>query len=100
MKGQEIIYRQYLRWSYGLLLIALIFAILIGVILDAAIAPLSLTLQRCLVVATLILPSALGAVLGFLALRQRDTRWLLALVSVILNGLFALFYLALLAIAG
>ncbi len=80
--------------------LALFFAVLTGVILDSALASLSLTLQRWIVVVTLILPATLGMIMGMLALRQRSDRWLVALISIILNGLFALFYLALLGIAG
>jgi hypothetical protein len=100
MNNQETIDPQYLRWSFGLLLLALFFAVLTGVVLDAALAPLSLTLQRGIVVVTLIFPAVLGMLIGFLALRQESSQRLLALMSIILNGLFALFYIALLAIAG
>ncbi len=92
--------KSYLRWSYGFLLLELVFVVLIGVILDRTLAAVSLTIQRWIVVVALVLPAALGTVMGILALRHRDgPRWL-ALIGILINGLLAFFYIALVGIAG
>lgn len=92
--------RPYLGWSYALLALALASHLLTGVILDSALAPLSLAAQRWLVGLTLILPALLGVLTGILALQQPERRPLLAVTGIILNGAVALFFMALLGIAG
>ena len=92
--------RNYLLWSYSLLALAVISFVITGVILDTAVASLSLALQRWIVGLTYIMPAGFGAVMGVLALRQRSSHRWLALGSVILNGLFSLFFIMLLGIAG
>ncbi len=93
-------HRRYHLWSYGLLAIAMILFILTGVILDSVLASVSTAVQRWIVFWALILPAILGALAGFLALRQKSTHPLLALGGMVLNTLFALFFIALLGIAG
>lgn len=91
---------RYLGWSFGLLALTLVSFLLTGVILDSFVAQLSLTLQRWLGGLTLVLPALLGALMGILALRQPDRRPLLAILGIILNGIIALFFIAVLSIAG
>lgn len=100
MNEHQPTHRRTIFWSYGLLAVAMVLFILTGVILDSALASLSTAVQRWIVFWALILPAVLGALAGFLALRQKSAHPLLALGGMVLNALFALFFIALLGIAG
>lgn len=93
-------YSRYLRGSYGGLVVALFFFILTSVILDSALASVPMALQRWLIALTLVLPALFGVVMGVLELRQPDRHISLALIAIVLNALVALFFIALLGIAG
>ena len=92
--------RPYLALSYGLLAVAFVSFLLTGIILDSLLASLSLTSQRWLIGLTLVLPAALGSFMGILALRQPNRHTVLTIFGIILNGTVALFFIALLGIAG
>lgn len=93
-------FSRYLRWSYGALAAEFIIFILTSVILDSVLASAPLALQRWLIVLTLIVPALFGMMMGVLAWRQPDRRLLLAGIAILLNALVALFFIALLGIAG
>lgn len=92
--------RAYLYWSFGLLALTILSFVLSGILLDAALSTLSFTLQRWLIGLTLICPASLGVVMGVLALRQPNRHFFPAILAIILNGCIALFFTALLGIAG
>jgi hypothetical protein len=56
--------------------------------------------ERLLSFGLLVLPAAVGIVLGVLSLVRREPRPALALTGVVLNSAFALFHLAILLFAG
>ena len=93
-------FSRYLLWAYGFLGVTLFSFLITGVILEGALSAVSLTIQRGLIVLTLILPAALGVIMGILELRQPERRSFLAILAIVLNGLIALFFTALLGIAG
>jgi len=93
-------FSRYLLWSYAALAVVLVIFILTSVILDSVLGSTSLAFQRWLLVLTLILPALFGVVMGVLELRQPNRRLLLACVAILLNGLVALFFIAVLGIAG
>jgi hypothetical protein len=85
----------------SLLLLAL--SILILVILTAfesAFVGRSIELERIITFVLLVLPAAVGAALGILSLLRREGRTGLAITGLVLNTLFALFFLVLLFFAG
>ncbi|HEY0606638.1 MAG TPA: hypothetical protein VGD58_27175, partial [Herpetosiphonaceae bacterium] len=59
---------------------------------------LSLTAQRWIGYLTLVLPALIGVILGVLGLRQRKKA--LAIVGLVLNTLFALYFALVLSFAG
>jgi hypothetical protein len=67
---------------------------------ESALVGISLMTERVITFLALVLPAALGAALGMLSLVRRDRRIWLAVAGVMLNGLFALFHLLILAFAG
>jgi hypothetical protein len=93
-------FSRYLIGSYGALAAVLLIFILTSVILDSVLAAAPMALQRWLIVLTLILPALFGMVMGVLELRQPGRRLFLACIAILLNGLVALFFMALLGIAG
>lgn len=91
------------RPSYGLascamFLAALAVFILTSTLLDSSLGQLSLTAQRWIGYLTLVLPALVGVILGGLGLRQRQRA--LAIVGLVLNTLFALFFTLVLSFAG
>jgi hypothetical protein len=90
----------YLLWAYGFLGLTLLSFVVTGVILEGVLSAVSLTIQRGLIGLTLILPAVLGLIMGILELRQPERRPFLAILAIVLNGLIALFFTALLGIAG
>lgn len=67
---------------------------------ESALVGISLMLERGITFLMLVLPAALGVVLGMISLLRRDGRAGWAVAGVVLNGLFALFHLMILAFAG
>lgn len=67
---------------------------------ESALVGMSLTMERGITILTLILPAALGAVLGAIGLLHRDRHAGWAVAGMLLNGFFALFHLMVLAFAG
>jgi hypothetical protein len=57
-------------------------------------------LERGITILTLVLPAALGAVLGAIGLLRRDRHVGWAVAGMLLNGFLALFHLMVLAFAG
>jgi hypothetical protein len=86
--------------SYSFLILTLLLFLLTSVSLDSWLAQLSLSAQRWLVFLLLIVPPVLGVLMGLLAVVRQPQRRLAAVGGIILNGLVATFFLALLAIAG
>jgi len=67
---------------------------------EAATSGVSSAFQRFLTALALILPSAYGAILGVLSLIRKEGRAWPAVIGLLLNGLFALFFTFLVLFAG
>ena len=67
---------------------------------ESAWAGMSTVTERILTVLLLVLPAGVGAVLGLLSLIHREGRAWLAITSIVLNSLFALFHLMIVLFAG
>ena len=67
---------------------------------ENALVGISLQLERVLTFILLVVPALFGAALGVRGVVRRAAPVWLVLLGVILNGLFALFHLLLLAFAG
>lgn len=86
--------------AYCLFGLAVLLFILTGVILDSSLNRLSLAQQRWVTFLALVLPAVLGMLIGLVALVRPEQRSIRAVIPIILNALFAAFFIAVLAIAG
>jgi hypothetical protein len=67
---------------------------------ESAFMGMSIELERIITFVLLVLPAAAGSVLGMLSLVRKEGRSGLAIAGLVLNTLFALFFLVLLSVAG
>ena len=67
---------------------------------ETAFVNVSTGVERVLTVLLLVVPAIIGAVLGAMSLGRRERRTWVAIVGIILNVLFALFFLLLTFFAG
>ena len=67
---------------------------------ETSLLGMSLGGQRLITFALLVVPTAAGAVLGVMSLRRREGRAWLAILAIVLNVLFALFFLMIVFFAG
>jgi hypothetical protein len=85
----------------SVLLLALsILLLILLTIFESTLSGVSAGAERALTFLLLVLPAAVGTVLGILSLRRREGHVWLAGLGAALNSLFALFHLLLLAFAG
>jgi hypothetical protein len=77
-----------------------ILLLIVLTIFDPALAGLSFATQRALTFLLLVLPAGIGIVLGITSLSRKEGQRLLAIASIILNSLFALFHLMIILFAG
>ena len=69
-------------------------------IFESAFAGMSTVAERIVTFALLVLPAGIGAVLGVMSLMHKEERRWLAITSILLNSLFALFHLMIVLFAG
>jgi hypothetical protein len=85
--------------SIALFVLSVLFLILLTVF-EASLSGLSLTLERVISALLLILPGIIGAVFGILGILRKEPKLWMAILGVLLNTLFALFFIFLLSFAG
>ena len=84
--------------SCAMLLVAVAILLIISTLFDTSMGQLSLTTQRWIGYLTLVLPALVGVIFGGLGLRQPKKA--LAIVGIVLNTLFALYFALVLSFAG
>lgn len=85
----------------SLLVFGLTVLILLGLTLfESAFVALSIDAERVLTVLLLVVPAAIGAALGVMSIARGEGRRWMAIVGIIVNALFALFFLLLTFFAG
>ena len=85
----------------SLLLFAIsILLLIILTIFESAFAAVPQTIERLITFAALVVPAAIGAVMGALSLLRKKGQTWLAIAGLTLNALFALFHLAIVLFAG
>jgi hypothetical protein len=67
---------------------------------ESVLTGMSSGVERFITFLMLVLPATVGVILGILSLRRREGRAGMAITGIVLNGLFALFHLALVLFAG
>jgi hypothetical protein len=82
------------------LFVASVIVLVLYTMFESAMANTSLGAERLITFILFVLPAGAGAVLGGMSLARKEGRTLLAVTGLILNGLFALFHLMIVLIAG
>ncbi len=81
---------------FGLSIVVLV----VLTLFESALVGVSLATERLMTLLGLVLPAAIGIVLGIISLVRREGRTGLAIIGVFLNSLFALFHLMIVFFAG
>lgn len=85
--------------SIALFVLSVLFLLLLTVF-ESSLAGLSLTAERAISVLLLVLPAVIGVVFGILSIMRKEPRPWVAILGILLNTLFALFFVFLLSFAG
>ena len=85
--------------SFILFGLSVLFLILLT-LFESAFLGVSPGVERTISLLGLVLPSAIGVVLGVMSLTRREGRVGLAIMGIVLNTLFALFHLMVILFAG
>lgn len=91
-----------LNYAGGSLLLfglSILFLLMLTVF-ESALVGMSVSSERLLTFLALVLVPILGVVLGILSLTGKEGRTWLAMIGIVLNGLFALFHLFVVMFAG
>ena len=67
---------------------------------ESALAGTSFAVQRAIIFLLLVFPAGTGAVFGLMSLLRKEGRALQAVISTVLNSLFALFHILIILFAG
>lgn len=84
--------------SCGMFLLSAMALVTISTLFDSSLGQLPLPVQRWIGFGTLVLPALVGVVLGGLGLRQ--SKKALAILGIVINMLFALYFSLVLSFAG
>jgi hypothetical protein len=85
--------------SLALFGVSVLFLILIT-LFESSLSGMSLSAEKILSALLLVVPAVLGIVLGVLSINRKEIiRWM-AILGIILNGLFALFQIFVISFAG
>jgi len=85
--------------SIVLFALSVLFLILLTVF-ESSLSALSLTAERAISMLLLVLPAVLGLLFGIRGITGKEPNPWVAILGVLLNGLFALFFIFLLSFAG
>ena len=85
--------------SIFLFLLSLLFLFLLT-LFEASLSGLSLTTERIISALLLVLPGVIGIVLGMMGILRKESGIWIAVLGLILNGVFVLFQTAVLLFAG
>ena len=85
--------------SLVLFALAILFLILIT-LFEASLSGMSLTAEKILSALLLVVPAVIGIVLGVLAINRKEPNRWMAILSILLNTLFALFQIFVISFAG
>ena len=85
--------------SLGLFGLSVLFLILLT-LFESLLRNLSITGERILSFILLVVPALVGLVFGIMGARSRDPNLWLSILGILLNALFALFFIFLLSFAG
>ena len=85
--------------SLTLFVLSVIFLILL-MLFESSLANLSMSVERSISALFLVLPGILGILFGISSLMRKEDKLWIAVIGIVLNALFALFHISVLAFAG
>jgi hypothetical protein len=85
--------------SIALFVLSVLFLVLLTVF-ESSLSGLSLTAEKMISALLLVLPAMIGVVFGILSITRKEPRPWVAILGVLFNALFALFFIFLLSFAG
>ena len=85
--------------SLALFGVSVLFLILIT-LFESSLSGMSLSAEKILSALLLVVPAVLGIVLGVLSINRKETSRWMAILGILLNGLFALFQIFVISFAG
>ena len=85
--------------SLALFALSVLFLVLLTMF-ESSLSELSLTAERTLSLLLLVVPALIGVVIGVLGIRRREVQLWMSFLGIVLNALFALFFVFLLSFAG
>jgi len=80
-------------------MLSVLFLILLT-LFESFLSGLSTATERDISLALLVLPGMIGVVYGILGIRHKESKVWIAYLGILLNGLFAFFYIFLISFAG
>jgi hypothetical protein len=85
--------------SIALFGLSVLFLLLLT-LFEASLSGLSLTAEKAISALLLVLPGVIGVVFGILSIIRKESKLWMAILGVLLNGLFALFHVFVISFAG
>jgi hypothetical protein len=89
-----------LAWTSILLFLLSLGMLWILTVFESFLSGLTMSMERLVSALVLVLPAITGVVCGALSLRSREPRRWIAVLGILLNGVFALFNILVLSFAG
>jgi len=77
-----------------------VFFLLLLTLFESSLSGMSLTAETMISALLLVLPAVIGVVFGVLSILRKESQPWMAILGVLLNALFALFFIFLLSFAG
>ena len=74
--------------------------LLLLTLFESSLSGLSLTAEKAISALLLVLPGVIGVVFGILSIIRKESKLWMAILGVLLNGLFALFHVFVISFAG
>jgi hypothetical protein len=88
------------RWSFGLFLFAFAAFLITFALLEGFVNGLSTGMQRSLLIALIVVPTAFGTLFGIASFLRHPRRLVLSVLATLLNGLSFLYFAFLAGFAG
>ena len=85
--------------SIALFGLSVLFLLLLT-LFESSLSGLSLTAEKVISALLLVLPGVIGVVFGVLSIIRKESKPWMAILGILLNGLFALFHIFVIAFAG
>ena len=85
--------------SLALFLVSVLFLVLLT-LFESLLLNRSITGERILSVLLLVAPALIGVVFGFLGVQRRENQLWISVLGILLNALFALYFIFLISFAG